>query len=78
MPSLLNRLISVLEAAEASGNGAAKDVLNELRERATTGETVLHDMIEEASDLVEAVEVGDNGSAASVSARLAITLAEWE
>lgn len=78
MPSLLNRLIAVLEAAEAGGNGAAKEVLAELRERAATGETVLHDMIEEASDLVEAIETGDNDSAASVSARLAVTLAEWE
>lgn len=78
MPSLLNKLVAVLETAEASGNGAAREVLAELRERATTGETLLHDVVEEASDLVEAIETGDSEGAADVAARLAITLAEWE
>lgn len=78
MPSLLARLLAVLETAEASGNGAAGAVLTELRSRAATGETVLHDLLEEATDLVEAVETGDHASASSVVSRLGVTLAEWE
>ena len=78
MPSLLGQLLSVLEAAEARGEVAASRVLTELRERAATGETILHDILEEASDLVEAIETGDASGASDVAARLAITLAEWE